>query len=619
MVRNEIKPLPPQTVDKIAAGEVIERPASILKELIENSIDAGASAISIEITGGGIDSIRITDNGAGIRKDEIQNAFLRHYTSKLRDASELSHIESLGFRGEALSSIAAVSKVELYTKAKEEAIGSLYTIEGGREIELIDTGAPDGSTFFIRSIFYNTPARRKFLKSPMTEGNYIKDLVEKMALSSPGISFRLKSNGKETVSTPGNGNLLDAIYSIYGKDITNEMLPISVEEAGIKIEGYIGSSAANRGNRSMEIFFVNGRYVRSRILSNALEEGYEGFAMQHQFPAVILNISVEGERLDVNVHPTKQEIRFSDEKLLYDILKKAVHQRLIYREDIKEVPLTETDTNNATLISYAEPFESSRIEEIKNKVTLAIHKENLKPNQRRETLDIIKKTFMEEKSSDPDIRESDFELKDGRISYEQMSFMTEKSRKNHRIVGQVFGTYFIIEYDNEMYLIDQHAAHEKVLYEKTMKRMREKKPETQLVSPPIIVTLSPVEEEAYLSYSEVFTDMGYEISHFGGKEYRISGVPADMYSIDPKELFLSVLSDSSAWKKEAGIDLIKERIASMSCKAAIKGNHSLSTAEMEALFNELIDLDEPYHCPHGRPTMISFSHNELDKKFGRIV
>ena len=628
MVRNEIALLNQETIDKIAAGEVVERPSSVVKELVENAIDAGATAITVEIKDGGITLLRITDNGYGIPKEEIPLAFLRHTTNKIRSASELLSLHTLGFRGEALSSIAAVSKVELITKTKDALIGSRYVIEGAKELSLEEMGAPDGTTFFVRQLFYNTPARRKFLKSPMTEGNYIQELLERLALSNPSISFRFISNGKDRFATAGNGNLKDTIYELYGREIASSLIEVSAEEESFSLHGFIGTPALNRGNRNFESFFVNGRYIKSGILSKSLEEGYAGFLMQHQYPFAVLMFDFADNGVDVNVHPSKLEVRFENSNVVYNTLLRTVHDALAHREDIDVVPVAEEEDEviaEAAPILRAEPFEASRLQSMKDSIVEQIHKDTPYEAQYKEFYENKRKESVAEEIvyhapaanvGNPTIVQEEPVSKP---NYEQASFFSEEARAKHRIIGQVFGTYWLVEYDGKLYIIDQHAAHEKVLYEKTMARLHEKTMTSQMVNPPIIVTLSTQEEEAFEKYKESFETLGYQVEHFGGKEYALTAVPDNILNLDKRQLFLDAISACVELKEDKTSELILERIASMSCKAAVKGNHVLSMPEIESLIDELLSLDNPFRCPHGRPTIIAMTQYELDKKFKRIV
>ena len=603
----KINLLSQETIDKIAAGEVVERPASVAKELIENSIDAGATAISVEIKGGGIEYLRITDNGSGIEKDQIQIAFLRHSTSKIADASDLASVRSLGFRGEALSSISAVSKVELITKTKDSLLGASYVIEGAKEISLTDIGAPNGTTFIVRQLFFNTPARKKFLKSESTEGSYVFDVVEHLALSHPEISFKFLLNGKEKLMTSGNGSLSDTIYQIYGRQIAAIVLDIDYEDDKVKLSGFIGQSVIARGNRAFEHFFVNNRYIKSNNLSKACEEGYYGFLMGHQYPFFVINIDFDADVVDVNVHPTKQEVRFEDEAYILELLTKTINNRLRKREDVLEAHIDEPKPTRVTEESKAvtihqevkpvkmpEPFERDRLEKIKAQVTAQIRNDTP-----------YEKKFAEQNR--------------GGEKYEQISFLQKEAIKEHKIIGQVFDTYWIIEYDKNMYIIDQHAAHEKVLFEKTMARLKNNEMTSQMISPPVIVSLAPQDVLLYETYHEAFEKIGFQIASFGGNEIAINGVPGNMLNLDPKSLFMEILADCGNYKSSDSFDMIVERVASMSCKAAVKGNNKLSLPEIKTLVDDLLKLENPYHCPHGRPTMISFSEYELAKKFKRIV
>lgn len=633
MVRNKIAVLEKSTIDKIAAGEVVERPSSVVKELVENAIDAGASAITVEIKDGGKSYIRITDNGCGIPEDELSVAFMRHSTSKLRDASELADIHTLGFRGEALSSISAVSRVEMITKPADTLMGVRYVIEGSKEVSLDKIGAPDGTTIMVYQLFFNTPARKKFLKTDTTETSYISELMERLALSHPDISFCFISNKKEKIHTSGNGNLMDTIYQIYGRQIASNLLAVEKETDLLKVSGFIGNSNVARGNRSLENFYINGRYIKSPLLSKSVEEGYVGYLMQHQYPFCVLMITTKEASVDVNVHPTKQEVRFDDEMAIADIFKSLIFERLHQREDIAEVtldenvqaaPLRKTTENDATdpgsesmtcepeskkeetIIEVApEPFEKSRLEKMRQKITAQIHADT--PYERKY------QEYYQEKEKEQD------QSREEKVTYEQTSFLSEQARAKHRIIGQVFDTYWLIEHDNKLYIIDQHAAHEKVLFERMMKQLQDKEMTTQYVSPPIIVSLTRAEQDILKRYEEVFSELGYVISSFGGNEFVIEGVPGNLFSFDVKEFFMELLASCGELKGNDGHDMIVEKVASMSCKAAVKGNNRLSYPEIEELLDELLSLENPYHCPHGRPTIIAMTKYELEKKFKRIV
>ena len=594
MVRKEIQVLSKNTIDQIAAGEVIERPASVVKELTENAIDAGASAISVEIKKGGISEIRITDNGCGIPVKQIHTAFLRHATSKLREAKELDSIHSLGFRGEALSSIAAVSMVTMITKASEEDFGSQFMIEGGEEGELQEIGAPDGTTFIVRNLFYNTPARKKFLKSQQTESGYVQSMMEHLALSHPEISFRFSTDGRERLQTSGNGKTEDVVYQIFGREIVKNLLPIEQKTEYYSLKGFLGNYTVNRGNRDFENFFVNGRLVEDKILRKAVEEGYRGFLMQHQFPFAVLFFQFPDGTIDVNVHPAKKEIRMDHGPEVLSLLSAAVHERLTRRDDIIEVTLTkEKKEDHVTPKVSALPFEEKHLKQVNRAVE-------------EHAASVLKDTAISRYTEEV-------------TKPVQMSFLSEKSRPFYRIIGQVFDTYWMFEYDGKLYILDQHAAHEKVNYERLMTSLKNKTMTSQMVSPALIITLSIQEAAALEEHRADIEALGFAFESFGGHEYRITATPGNLYSIDTKHLFMDLAAQAVSWKADEESALIRERVATIACKASIKGNQRISQMELEKLLDELLMLDEPFHCPHGRPTMVSLTRDELDKMFKRIV
>lgn len=718
----QITLLSQETIDKIAAGEVVERPSSVVKELVENAIDAKATAVTVEIKEGGISFIRITDNGCGIERSQVPLAFLRHSTSKIKSVEDLVCISSLGFRGEALSSIAAVSQVELITKTYGELTGTRYVIEGSKEKENEEVGAPDGTTFIVRNLFYNTPARRKFLKTAQTEGNYINDLMERLALSHPDISFKFINNGQTKMHTSGNSNEKDMIYHIYGRDITASILPVNTETELFKIKGFIGKPLISRGNRNYENYFINGRYIKSALISKAIEEAYKGFMMQHQYPFCVLYFTMNTELLDVNVHPTKMELRFSNNEELYRKLYQVIRDALTHKEFIPEVPVDEKKEEKRAPIEtkIPEPFEKRRIQDLRRSIAKDSPYEIKYPGHDRRTARYTaKETVLPPKSdkhsqnlsfstnmaaktplpenqsvfekllsasqktsgaapvdtSDipvpaaeaaPAVREENISIADSGTSaihspadaayqstdavhetadavheagsygtvipaaensvYDQQTFLsaengflTKDAAKKHKIIGQLFDTYWLIEYEDKLFIIDQHAAHEKVLYEKTMARVRKQEFASQTISPPIILTLSLEEQEMLEKYGEQIRAFGYEIEPFGGKEYAINAIPADFEAIDMKSMFIDMLDDFTNISGREAPELILEKVASMSCKAAIKGGNRISRPEAEQLIDELLTLENPYHCPHGRPTIISMSKYELEKKFKRIV
>lgn len=714
------------TIDKIAAGEVVERPSSVVKELVENAIDAGATAVTVEITDGGKKLIRITDNGSGMEEDQIPLAFLRHATSKIEKVEDLEHIASLGFRGEALSSIAAVSQVELITKTPSAISGNRYVIEGGVEHSLEELGAPEGTTFLVRNLFYNTPARSKFLKSDTTEANYIHTLMEQLALSHPEISFKYIQNKQVKLHTSGNYSVKDVIYSVYGRDIAKALLEVEQENSFMKISGFVGKPEIARGNRSFENYYINGRYVKNNIITKAIENAYKGFLMQHKFPFVSLRMEMEGNDLDVNVHPAKREVRFAREQEVYDAIYDTVRNALTRREMIPKVTLGPEEISRKEDVvkssAVPEPFEQKRREQIygapisrpqpvrespasystmhpaktegilseKNpSPALTPSEENLFTGtlRKNQELDEAKKkveleqqakiaevpaektapttaTIPQETSAiakpeeskipDPPTAEEssdaakpvpsiESEAQTEQTSTEtpsapaepspapqkepapkQLELFEEKllapeSRNRIRMIGQVFDTYWLAEFDDNFYIIDQHAAHEKVYYERLVKKFRENSIDSQYLTPPLIVSLNMQEEEVLNANKDYFEQFGFEIEHFGGREYCISAVPSNLYGLTEEELFLEMLDHLDSDNSKDALDIFASRLATMACKAAVKGNNRLSMEEAEKLLDELMTLENPYHCPHGRPTIISMTKTEMEKKFKRIV
>lgn len=609
-----------ETIDKIAAGEVVERPCSVVKELVENAIDAGSTAITVEIKEGGISFIRITDNGCGIERDQVAVAFYRHSTSKIRSAEDLLTVKSLGFRGEALSSISAVARVELITKTYDELTGTRYVIEGSKELSNEEIGAPDGTTFIVKDLFYNVPARRKFLKTAQTEGSYISDMVEKLALSHPDISFKFINNNQTKLHTSGNGNRKDIIYHIFGREISSSLLEVKHECEYFKVEGFIGKPVITRGNRNYENYFINGRYVKSNILSRAIEEAYKSFLMQHQYPFTVLYFTFFSE-LDVNVHPTKMELRFDNNNEIYVELCDTIYAILSHKEMIPEVPVDSTPAHKKIVHEYKEPipepFEKRRINEVRAAESRSVYGQSVTST--------VKNYSATEPAAKAPETSSACEPAQVVTSTQQTLgdydkvFLTESSKKQFSIIGQLFKTYWLIEFEDKLYIIDQHAAHEKVLYEKTMARLANKDFTSQRISPPIVMTLDAKESEMLEKYRPQIEQFGYEVEHFGGKEYMISAIPDNLFNIDMKDLFIEMLDDFSNTTGRQTPDIITEKVASMSCKAAVKGNDKLTLPEINELIDELLSLDNPYNCPHGRPTIISMSKYEIEKKFKRIV
>ena len=609
-----------ETIDKIAAGEVVERPCSVVKELVENAIDAGSTAITVEIKEGGISFIRITDNGCGIERDQVAVAFYRHSTSKIRSAEDLLTVKSLGFRGEALSSISAVARVELITKTYDELTGTRYVIEGSKELSNEEIGAPDGTTFIVKDLFYNVPARRKFLKTAQTEGSYISDMVEKLALSHPDISFKFINNNQTKLHTSGNGNRKDIIYHIFGREISSSLLEVKHECEYFKVEGFIGKPVITRGNRNYENYFINGRYVKSNILSRAIEEAYKSFLMQHQYPFTVLYFTFFSE-LDVNVHPTKMELRFDNNNEIYVELCDIIYAILSRKEMIPEVPVDSTPAPKKIVHEYKEPipepFEKRRINEVRAAESRSVYGQSV-------TSAVKDYSAIEPAAKAP---ETSTAYEPAQVvtgtqqtlgDYDKV-FLTESAKKQFSIIGQLFKTYWLIEFEDKLYIIDQHAAHEKVLYEKTMARLANKDFTSQRISPPIVMTLDARECEMLEKYRPQIEQFGYEVEHFGGKEYMISAIPDNLFNIDMKDLFIEMLDDFSNATGRQTPDIITEKVASMSCKAAVKGNDKLTLPEINKLIDELLSLDNPYNCPHGRPTIISMSKYEIEKKFKRIV
>lgn len=655
----KIAVLDKNTIDKIAAGEVVERPSSVVKELTENAIDAGATAVTVEIKDGGKSLIRITDNGGGIEKEQVPMAFVRHATSKIEKVEDLEHIASLGFRGEALSSIAAVAQVELITKTPSSVTGTRYVIEGGEEKSLEEIGAPEGTTFLVHNLFYNVPARSKFLKAAATEGNYVSALMEQLALSHPEISFKYIVNGQVKLHTSGNYSRKDVIYQIYGRDITKEVLEVQYENEFLKMSGFIGKPTVSRGNRNFENYYINGRYVKNRIISKAIEDAYKGFMMQHSFPFAALQIEMTGNDLDVNVHPAKMEVRFSRGEEVYTAIYEAILKTLKKREMIPEVlpeqnRLKKEEKPKVTRGEIPEPFEqrerqvlreqssykaampdrTASGEEIprqKNRWELLeerMQKEQPKTERKpvltsKEEL-LFKGSLNEEKSQEPSQpaqtpSEKIPKAEEPRqLDFFQPQMLSEKARSQHRLIGQLFDTYWLVQYDDKFYIIDQHAAHEKVLYERIVEHYQKKEVISQYVSPPIIVSLTLQEEGLLKEQGELFRKFGFEIEPFGGREYSISAVPADLYGCTESQLFTEML-DELEQDGRISMEVFAGRMATMACKAAVKGNSRLSFAEANELIDQLLTLDNPYHCPHGRPTIISMTKTEIEKKFKRIV
>lgn len=644
----EIKVLSEDTIDKIAAGEVVERPMSVVKELVENAMDAGSTAITVEIKNGGIDFIRVTDNGQGIESGEVRLAFARHATSKIRSAEDLSSLSSMGFRGEALSSIAAVAQVEVITKTGSSLTGVHYTIEGAIEKDFEEVGAPDGTTFLVKNLFFNTPVRRKFLKQPQTEGSYVAELLERLAMSRPDISFKFVQNGQVKFHTPGNGDLKEVIYRIYGREIASHLIPIEITEERLTLKGFLGKSEINRSNRNFEHYFINSRYVKSKVVAKAIEDGYKQYVMQHKFPFVVLHFSMPSEEVDVNVHPTKMEVRFSDEQYVYKTIAQSIISTFRSRElivnatfgkdtkvdkkenmpvyDKKSVPEPYMVPKAVQPVPMAKPVVSSEkkldsfvmnFDEEKNIVNTSslenVVQNNVKETTLEETYHVVKKEEPPKTLEHIQIVETTQET----LFEEQ--FLTQKAKETYEILGQIFGTYWIVSYSDRMYMIDQHAAHEKVKYERLVSAIQKKDVLVQNIMPPVILQTSAKEEQAVLEHMKEFLQMGFEIEEFGDHAFCLRAVPVDLYGCSYQELFRDMLDEMMEGPLTGAPEVVMNRLAGMACKAAVKGNTKLSRAEAEKLIDELLTLENPYHCPHGRPTIISMTRQEVEKKFKRIV
>ena len=614
------------TIDQIAAGEVVERPRSVVKELTENAIDARATAISVEIKEGGISLIRVTDNGSGIEKSEIRKAFLRHATSKIEDAQDLPHIHSLGFRGEALSSICAVSQMELITKTQEDFTGVHYQIEGGAECEFSEIGAPKGTTFLVRNLFYNVPARRKFLKQPQTEGSYVADLMEHLALSHPDISIKFIVNGQVRFQTSGNNQLKEVIYRIYGKEVTDHLIDFSLNGKSVHVRGFLGKPEQNRSNRNFEIFFVNGRYVHNDVLQKAVEEGYKQYLMQHKFPFCVLHFEFEPEDIDVNVHPAKMEIRLQHGAEVYAEIAAAIRDRLHEIELIPDVLLTEEKEQTPQIRHAPEPFEVNRtyMERIQEPVREMVSEEETPYQAKLSVQKILGDHPVNTTESDLHhniIKSAEHILVEKPVQLDlfEENFVDVKSRESYQILGQIFDTYWLIAFKDKLFIMDQHAAHEKVKYERLVKELKNKTVTSQQITPPVVLHLDSKEEQALLSYRDYFTSLGFEIEEFGTGSVAIRSMPVDLYGCEEMEFFREVLDELCENPMKDQPDVILNKLASMACKAAVKGNNSLTLEEVSALLDEMLTLDNPYHCPHGRPTIISMSRYEIEKKFKRIV
>ena len=657
-----IKVLNKETIDRISAGEVVERPFNVVKELVENSVDSGARAITVEIKGGGIDLIRVTDNGCGIDPSDMKTAFLRHATSKIDTAQDLDHIETLGFRGEALASICAVSETEMITCIEGSITGNRLFIRGGEEISFEEVGAPKGTTMIVRNLFYNTPARKKFLKTPSTETSYIVEMMEKIALSHPDISFQLITDNRSRFHTVGSGDLLDVIFRVYGRDTASMLVPINAENEDLKISGFLGKPESVRSNRNMEVYFINERYVKNDFISSAIEEGYREYLMLHKFPVVFLNFEIDPSSVDVNVHPAKLDVRITDQNSFFSFVSASVHDVMKNAEMIPENILTDdSEKKEAAKASKEEvasgrnpePFEALRkgdpiqsavksysefvsagsgLSSVSEESFFEDDRKDLKVSEHSvpssdKVSDPAYDLTADDTSSDESISENEHDpaaefLKNARFEQKQLfddHLLDEGKRAKYRIIGQVFDTYWVVQYEQKMFIIDQHAAHEKVNYERMMKRIYSSENHSQLLMPPVVVSLSATEESVFLDNKDAFERAGFEVENFGGSEYALRGVPVDLFGHSEKELFLAVLDEMSTNPGLGTFKTIDEKIAGMACKASVKGGDRIGFEQAEKLIDELLTLDNPYNCPHGRPTIISITKTEMEKKFKRIV
>lgn len=629
----DIRVLDEKTIDKIAAGEVVDRPLNVVKELVENSIDSGALSITVEIKDGGTSLIRVTDNGCGIPKEQISTAFLRHATSKIQNADDLLAISSLGFRGEALSSVCAVSYVEVISKEKDNLLGYRYVIEGSKELSLNDIGAPDGTTMIIKDLFFNVPARKKFLKSAQTEAGYVSDMMENLALSHPEIAFKFIINGRNVFSTNGNGELREVIYRIYGKEVTASLIPLKFSDSNISVDGFIAKPEMVRSNRSFEKFYVNKRYVRFDLLSKAVEEGYKNFLMQHKFPFVVLHLEINPTSIDVNVHPSKMEIRMDNSKEIYDIVSSKISETISEYELIPQVSLDDPghnskDVNVEEIGKVPEPFEVKRLERENGltksestNIPLPSSKETLvKPlafNRPSLEADVVSEFF--NKSAPTETLNNSKEEETSLPGKTEQIFLNPDAKDHYKVLGQIFKTYWLIGFSDKLFIMDQHAAHEKVKYERLIKMVKNKDIASQYLCPPIVINVSPAESAAINENIKSFEALGFEIEDFGLGSIALRAVPLDLFGCNESDFFKEILDEIINNPLRGSFDVITDKVASMACKAAVKGNTEMSVEEISALLDELLTLDNPYNCPHGRPTIISMSKYDIDKKFKRVV
>lgn len=693
-----------ECINQIAAGEVVERPSSIVKELVENALDAKATAISIEIKGGGISFLRVSDNGEGIFSEDLERAFMPHATSKIQNPKDLEEILSFGFRGEALASIASVAKVECISKRQEDFLAHRILVEGGSFSPVEEVGGMDGTSILVRDLFYNVPARKKFLLSESTEASRVEEMVEKLALANPGISFHFVKDGKSRFQTLGGGKLSDVVFGIYGKSFAKDSLEIKESYypssltglATLHIEGLLGKPSLTRSNRQYEIFFVNGRFVRDSLLSRALEDAYKPFLMQHKFPFAIVFLHLSPNLVDVNVHPQKLEVRFQNREKIYQALFDCVSKTLSKADLIDHSPLSlfqkEKEEKSTTFLSPSSQLWEKKEEkkENKNDIPEEAVRSDQNDKQSAEQISAIKEQEKEkaeavnqrypigeasenalENASEkapfrievPELNQQKAETREEKLIYEEFdltkgirleeekasekeentvpreeqlftesenlpsaeqeslfspSFFSEEGEREFRLIGQVFQTYWLIEFQKELFIMDQHAAHEKVNFEKMRKNYLEKPGISQGILPKTMV-FSAKEEELYEKTKDYFAHLGYRIRKEEEKRYTLEGIPADFPSLDAEMLFHEILDALAEEGNLSEAESVYDKIASMACKASVKGNQLLSFKEAEALVQKLFTLENPYACPHGRPTIVAFKKQDLEKMFKRIV
>lgn len=636
------------TINKIAAGEVIERPANVVKELVENSIDAGATSISVDIENGGITYIRITDNGKGIAPDDVEIAFERHATSKIRSANDLIKVSTMGFRGEALASIAAIAKVELVTKTKDNAIGTRIIVEGGKLLLKEECGAPNGTTITIRELFYNTPVRYKFLKKDFTEGGYIEDAVSRIALIHPELSFRMTNNKKEIIRTSGNGDMKSVVYSIYGKDIAQNLVDVNLEYEGIKVTGVAGKPEIARSNRSNQLFYINGRYIKDKILSAATEEAYRTLIPHGKFGFCLINLEMNPELVDVNVHPAKLEVRFSEEGKVFKAVNASIKNALLKQDITKESSVDKEEImeekkedvveekkksgglfdifrSKSNIVDFPKKEYEEKVANINETDKLKEEEEEYssRDNLKTMTIEVINNGEEEEEIIKEEIIDEEageiIERKPQENLFENIAIVEEKSDiPEYKILGVAFKTYILLELDEDVYILDQHAAHERVLYEKVKQNFyKDGGKDAQMLLLPDILELSKRDMRTVRDNMKLFEQSGFTLEEFGDNTIKITGVPVICFDMDTKELFMDIIDGIDFTNRTTKQDVEEKFIATVACKAAVKANMSLDESEVRGLLDQLLILNNPFTCPHGRPTAIRITKTEIEKKFGR--